>query len=125
MQPEKIILLPPTHESLPSFHVRGELLSPFLEHLARSGIKVAEPPEPQGDSKQGTVSVIGVDVQEDIPISKLCQKSQGASGDSQFEAEHPIISGLVLLSFFQYACVMFSGPPWIWWSTCGSWETIP
>jgi hypothetical protein len=71
MQSEKIILFPPTHESLPSFHVRGELLSSFLEHLARSGIKVAEPPEPQGDSSQGTVSMIGVDVQEDIPISKL------------------------------------------------------
>jgi hypothetical protein len=73
MQPEKIILLPPTHESLPGFHVRVELLSSFLDHLANSGIKVVEPPEPQGDSKQGTVSVIGVDVQEDTPISRLLE----------------------------------------------------
>jgi hypothetical protein len=71
MQPEKVILLPTTHESLPSFHVQRELLSPFLDHLAKSGIKVVEPPEAQGESKQGTVSVVGVDVQEDIPISRL------------------------------------------------------
>jgi hypothetical protein len=71
MQPEKIILLPTTHESLPSFHVQRELLSSFLDHLAKSGIKVVEPPEPQGDSNQGAVSVVGVDVQEDIPISRL------------------------------------------------------
>ena len=89
MQPEKFILLPPTHESLPSFHVRRELLSSFLDHLARSGIKVAEPPEPQGDSKQVTVSVIGVDVQEDIPISKLQEvldeflRNQGLPESSQ------------------------------------------
>jgi len=36
----KIIFLPPTHESLPSFHVQGELFPSFLDHLARSGIKV-------------------------------------------------------------------------------------
>jgi hypothetical protein len=71
VQPEKIIILPTTHESLAGFHVRVELLSSFLDHLANSGIKVVEPPEPQGDSKQGTVSVIGVDVQEDTPIGML------------------------------------------------------
>jgi hypothetical protein len=71
MQPEKIILLPTTHESLPSFHVQRELLSSFLDHLAKSGIKVVEPPEAQGDSKQGAVSVVGVDVQEDTPLNRL------------------------------------------------------
>jgi hypothetical protein len=71
MQPEKIILLPTTHESLPSYNVHRELLSSFLDHLAKSGIKVVEPPEAQGDSKQGPVSVVGVDVQEDTPISRL------------------------------------------------------
>jgi len=71
MQPEKIILLPTTHESLPSFHVQRELLPSFLDHLAKSGIKVVEPPEAQGDSKQGAISVIGVDVEEDTPTSRL------------------------------------------------------
>ena len=71
MQPEKIILLPATHESLPSFDVPRKLLSSFLDHLAKSGIKVVEPPEAQGESKPGAYSVVGVDVQEDTPISKL------------------------------------------------------
>jgi hypothetical protein len=59
MQPEKIILLPPTHESLPTFHVQGELLPSFLDHLANSGIKVSEPPEPQGNLELGAISVVG------------------------------------------------------------------
>jgi len=71
MQPEKIILLPTTHESLPSFNVQRELLSSFLDHLAKSGIKIVEPPEAQGDAKQAAVSVVGVDVQENTPISRL------------------------------------------------------
>jgi hypothetical protein len=71
MQPEKIVLLPTTHESLPSFNVPRELLSPFLDHLAKSGIEVVEPPEPQGDSNEGAVSVVGLDVPEDTPIDRL------------------------------------------------------
>jgi hypothetical protein len=71
MQHEKIILLPTTHESLPSFNVQRELLSSFLDHLAKSGIQVVEPPEAQGEPKQGAVSVVGVDVPEDTPIDRL------------------------------------------------------
>jgi hypothetical protein len=71
MQPEKIILLPTTHESLPSFHVQRGLLPSFLDHLARSGIRVVEPPEAQGDPSQEAVSVVGVDVEEDTPTSRL------------------------------------------------------
>ena len=69
--PEKIILLPTTHESLPSFNVQKEVLSSFLDYLAKSGIQVVEPPEVQGDSKQGVVSVVGVDVPEGTPIDRL------------------------------------------------------
>lgn len=32
---------------------------------------MVEPPEAQGDPKQGAVSVVGVDVPEDIPIGRL------------------------------------------------------
>jgi hypothetical protein len=71
MQAEKIILFPTTHESLPSFHVQRELLPSFLDHLAKSGIKVVEPPEAQGDPRQEAVSVVGVDVEEDTPTSRL------------------------------------------------------
>jgi len=71
MQPEKIILLPPTDESLPSFHVRGELLPSFLDHLANSGIKVSEPPEPQGNLEPGAISVVEIDVQEGTSLKRL------------------------------------------------------
>jgi hypothetical protein len=54
MQHEKIILLPTTHESLPSFNVQRELLSSFLDHLAKSGIKVVEPPEAQRRIEAGS-----------------------------------------------------------------------
>ena len=71
MQPEKIILLPSTHESLPSFHVQRELLRPFLHHLAISGIKVAEPPESLGDLEPGATSLVAVEVQEGISLKQL------------------------------------------------------
>jgi hypothetical protein len=89
MRPEKIILLPPTHESLPSFHVQGELLPAFLDHLANSGIKVSEPPEPQGNLEPGAISVVGVDVQEGTSLKRLQEvldeflKSHGLPGSSQ------------------------------------------
>jgi hypothetical protein len=89
MQPEKIILLPPTHESLPSFHVQGALLPSFLDHLANSGIKVSEPPEPQGNLEPGAISVVGIDVQEGTSLKRLqgvldeFLKKHGLPGSSQ------------------------------------------
>lgn len=71
MQTKKILLFPTTPESQPSFHVPRELLASFVDHLAKCGIKVVEPPEVQGDSKQGKPSVVGVDMPEDTPIDKL------------------------------------------------------
>jgi hypothetical protein len=71
MQREKIILLPPSHESLPSFHVQRELLPAFLDHLANSGIKTAEPPEPQGKLGPGAVAVVGVDIEEGTSLKRL------------------------------------------------------
>jgi DDE superfamily endonuclease len=71
MPPERIILLPPTHESLPSFHVQGDLLPSFLDHLANSRIKVPEPPEPQKNSEPGAISVVEVDVEEGTSLKAL------------------------------------------------------
>lgn len=46
MQPEKIILLPPTHEqSTPSFHVEGSLAESFLSFLERKNITAWQPLE--------------------------------------------------------------------------------
>ncbi|HXM28708.1 MAG TPA: hypothetical protein VN957_21995 [Chthoniobacterales bacterium] len=89
MQSEKIILLPPTHESLPSFHVQGELLPSFLDHLAKSEIKVSEPPEPQSNLAPGAISVVGVDVKEGTSLKRLQEvldeflKSHGLPASSQ------------------------------------------
>jgi hypothetical protein len=86
---KKIILLPPSHESLPSFHVQGELLRPFLDHLATSGIRVSEPPERQGDLGPGATSLVEVDVEEGTPLKRLQEvldeflKSQGLPESSQ------------------------------------------
>jgi hypothetical protein len=71
MPPEKVILLPPSHESLPSFHVQGDLLPSFLDHLAKSGIKVPEPPELQKKIEPGAISVVEVDVEEGTSLKRL------------------------------------------------------
>jgi len=61
MQPEEIILLPATHESVACFHVKEEVLSHFLRHLGSLGIDIPEPPEPQGSPE---ISYIKVNVKE-------------------------------------------------------------
>jgi hypothetical protein len=89
MQPERIVLLPPSHESLPSFHVQRDLLRPFLDHLANSGIKTAEPPEPQGTTGPGGIAVVEVDIEEGAPLKRLQElldeflKRQGLPESSQ------------------------------------------
>ena len=89
MPAEKVILLPPTHESLPSFHVQGDLLPSFLDHLANSGIKVPEPLEPQDNVEPGAISVVGVDIKEGTPLKRLQEvldeflESHGLPGSSQ------------------------------------------
>jgi hypothetical protein len=71
MPPEKVILLPPTHEYLPSFHVQRELLGPFLDHLSNSGITIAEPPEQQDGPQQGSSSPVAVDISEGTSLERL------------------------------------------------------
>jgi hypothetical protein len=89
MPPEKIILPPPTHESLPSFHVQEDLLPSFLDHLANSGIKVPEPPEPQKKIELEAISVVEVDVEEGTSLKRLQEvldeflTSHGLPGSSQ------------------------------------------
>jgi hypothetical protein len=89
MPPEKIILLPPTDESLPSFHVQGDLLASFLDHLANSGIKIPEPPAPQGNFEPRAISVVEVDIEEGTSLERLQEvldeflKSHGLPGSSQ------------------------------------------
>jgi hypothetical protein len=70
MQPEKIILLPETHESVACFHVEEELLVKFLRHLESRGIAVPEPPQPQRSPER---SYVKVNVKEGTPEKQLQQ----------------------------------------------------
>jgi len=68
MQPEKIVLIPPTHEiSTPSFHVVEELLESFVNSLKESGIQISQPPVPLSE-KDG---LWDVRVEADTPVSRL------------------------------------------------------
>lgn len=70
MQPEGIVLLPATHESVACFHVKEELLPKFLRHLESRGIEVPEPPQRQGNP---SVSYVKVNVKEGTPEKQLQQ----------------------------------------------------
>lgn len=70
VQPEKIVLLPATHESVACFHVEEGLLPNFLWHLESRGIGVPEPPQPQ---RSPEMSYVKVNVKEGTPEKQLRQ----------------------------------------------------
>ena len=57
MQPEEIVSLPATHETVACFHVKEELLPEFLRHLESQSIEVPEPPQRQGSPAMSYVKV--------------------------------------------------------------------
>ncbi len=72
MQSEKLILFPTTHEqSLPSFHVRGELADEFLKFLADAGVEVWEDPELVGDGRSDEGTYVEILLKEGTPLDKL------------------------------------------------------
>jgi hypothetical protein len=72
MQSQKIILLPPTHEqSLPSFHLREDLLTGFLAYLEEHGFNVVEEPEPLGNLGPDSAPLIEVKIEANTPVDKL------------------------------------------------------
>jgi hypothetical protein len=70
MNPEDIVLLPATHETVACFHVKDNLVSSFLRHLESEGIEVTEPPQRQGNPD---VAYVKVNVKEGIPEANLQQ----------------------------------------------------
>jgi hypothetical protein len=70
MNPEAIVLLPATHETVACFHVREELVPNFLRHLESRGIEVPEPPQRQ---RSPEMPFVKVNVKEGIPEVKLQQ----------------------------------------------------
>jgi|GEM_PF-1019457 len=73
MQPQKIVLIPPTHEqSTPSFHVTDELLEPFMEYLDGHGIHImGQPPEPLGPMGPQGCELDEIEIEEGTSMSQL------------------------------------------------------
>ncbi len=64
MQPERIILIPPTHEqSTPSFHVEGSLAKSFLEFLKSKSITAWQPPESLGKRGPDHRPVVQIEIE--------------------------------------------------------------
>jgi len=71
-QPQKLILLPPTHEqSTPSFHVTETLAPPFLDFLRQHGITAWQPPKML--EKQGPEAdhIVEIEIEADTPVIRL------------------------------------------------------
>jgi len=75
MQPQNIVLIPPSDEqAYPVFHVARELVGAFLVHLADCGIEVREPPTLIGRLGPKQQNVIEIEIADDtLPISDLEQ----------------------------------------------------
>lgn len=71
-QPERILLIPPSEEQAwPSFHVKADLLRAFLEHLAGSGIRTVQPPEPLGRLGPGNSALWEIEIEEEHTVEEL------------------------------------------------------
>ncbi len=72
MQPEKIILLPPTHEqSTPSFHVEGTLADSFLAFLKTHNITAWQPPEKLEKRGPDNRRIVEIEIEADTPPAML------------------------------------------------------
>lgn len=72
MQHEELILIPPTHEqSLPSFHVAGNLAEPFIAFLRDKGISAWEPPLALDKKGPDSRRVVEIEVEADTPLDML------------------------------------------------------
>jgi hypothetical protein len=72
MQPEPIVLIPPTHEqSTPSFHVEDALFEPFIEFLESRGVRIAEEPEVLGRMGPHGSPLHEIEVEAGTPLPRL------------------------------------------------------
>lgn len=72
MQPEKIVLFPPTHEqSTPSFHVEGSMEAEFLTFLKSHGVEIAQPPEKLPKAGPDALDLSEIRAQTNTPIEML------------------------------------------------------
>lgn len=72
MQPERIILLSPTHEqSLPTYHVVGPISEDFLKFLEKRNVPVQQPPQVLDKRGPGDHPIVEVLVESGTPVSEL------------------------------------------------------
>lgn len=72
MQPEHIVVIPPTHEqSTPSFHVESSLAQPFLAFLKSKGIVAWQPPAQLEKSGPDNRCIIEIEVEAGTPETFL------------------------------------------------------
>ncbi len=72
MQPQKIILIPPTHEqSAPSFHVEGSQAGAFLEFLAGKGITAWQPPDIVGKRGPDHLPIVEIEIEAGTSPNRL------------------------------------------------------
>lgn len=73
-QPERIILLPPTHEqTTPSFHVEGGLAEDFVTFLKLKGHSPWQPPETLDKKGPDGRQLVEVTLEANTPLSALEQ----------------------------------------------------
>jgi len=72
MQPEPIVLIPPTHEqSTPSFHVQESLFEPFIHYLRTHGVHVTEEPEVLGPLGPHNSLLHEIEIEAGTPLPRL------------------------------------------------------
>jgi hypothetical protein len=73
MQPESIVLIPPTHEqSNPSFHLAADELDPFLEFLREKRVAlVGKPPASLGPLGPNGCELLEIEAEAGSPMPRL------------------------------------------------------
>ncbi len=72
MQPEPIIVIPPTHEqTAPAFHVAGSLISDFYTFLLTRGFTAWEPPRQLEKIGPDHLPVVEIEVEAGTPPSEM------------------------------------------------------
>lgn len=72
MQPEQIILLPPTHEqSLPTYHVVGPISEDFIKFLEERSVPIQQPPHVLEKRGPGDHPIVEVLIEADTPVAQL------------------------------------------------------
>jgi hypothetical protein len=72
MQPERIVLFPPTHEqTTPSYHVEGNIAPAFIEFLEYKGVTIWQPPQVLEKRGPGGHPIVEIEIKAGTPVEML------------------------------------------------------